>query len=137
MTFYQGKQMKHFVLGTAGHVDHGKTALIKALTGIDTNRLKRDALENLFSSKKALLLDNDDTTVISVNFFISSKSLLSKIFPPHDKGGNMSNFDDNVKILSVYKVWNPGIAAIISHFARSKSQRIVTQSKYYVNLLCA
>ncbi len=32
--------MKHFVLGTAGHVDHGKTALIKALTGVDTDRLK-------------------------------------------------------------------------------------------------
>ena len=42
MTFYQGKQMKHFVLGTAGHVDHGKTALIKALTGIDTDRLKEE-----------------------------------------------------------------------------------------------
>lgn len=27
--------MKHFILGTAGHVDHGKTSLIKALTGID------------------------------------------------------------------------------------------------------
>ncbi len=34
--------MKHFVLGTAGHVDHGKTALIKALTGIDTDRLKEE-----------------------------------------------------------------------------------------------
>lgn len=30
------------VLGTAGHVDHGKTALIKALTGIDTDRLKEE-----------------------------------------------------------------------------------------------
>jgi selenocysteine-specific elongation factor len=34
--------MKHFVIGTAGHVDHGKTALIKALTGIDTDRLKEE-----------------------------------------------------------------------------------------------
>ena len=34
--------MKHFVLGTAGHVDHGKTALVKALTGIDTDRLKEE-----------------------------------------------------------------------------------------------
>lgn len=34
--------MKHFVLGTTGHVDHGKTALIKALTGIDTDRLKEE-----------------------------------------------------------------------------------------------
>ena len=34
--------MKHFIIGTAGHVDHGKTALIKALTGIDTDRLKEE-----------------------------------------------------------------------------------------------
>ena len=27
------------VVGTAGHIDHGKTALVKALTGIDTDRL--------------------------------------------------------------------------------------------------
>lgn len=33
---------KHLVIGTAGHVDHGKTALIKALTGIDTDRLKEE-----------------------------------------------------------------------------------------------
>jgi selenocysteine-specific elongation factor len=26
-------------MGTAGHVDHGKTALVKALTGVDTDRL--------------------------------------------------------------------------------------------------
>jgi selenocysteine-specific elongation factor len=32
--------MKHVVLGTAGHIDHGKTALVKALTGVDTDRLK-------------------------------------------------------------------------------------------------
>jgi len=30
------------ILGTAGHIDHGKTALIKALTGIDTDRLKEE-----------------------------------------------------------------------------------------------
>ena len=34
--------MKHAVLGTAGHIDHGKTALVKALTGIDTDRLKEE-----------------------------------------------------------------------------------------------
>jgi len=34
--------MKHVIIGTAGHVDHGKTALIKALTGIDTDRLKEE-----------------------------------------------------------------------------------------------
>jgi len=34
--------MRDITLGTAGHVDHGKTALIKALTGIDTDRLKEE-----------------------------------------------------------------------------------------------
>ncbi|MCK4268209.1 MAG: selenocysteine-specific translation elongation factor, partial [Actinomycetia bacterium] len=31
--------VSHFVIGTAGHIDHGKTELVKALTGIDTDRL--------------------------------------------------------------------------------------------------
>ena len=34
--------MKYGIIGTAGHVDHGKTCLIKALTGIDTDRLKEE-----------------------------------------------------------------------------------------------
>jgi len=34
--------VKQFILGTAGHIDHGKTALIKALTGVDTDRLKEE-----------------------------------------------------------------------------------------------
>ena len=34
--------MKKIIIGTAGHVDHGKTALIKALTGIETDRIKEE-----------------------------------------------------------------------------------------------
>jgi len=34
--------MKHFILGTAGHVDHGKTALVKALTGIELDTHKEE-----------------------------------------------------------------------------------------------
>jgi selenocysteine-specific elongation factor len=34
--------MKQIVIGTAGHIDHGKTALVKALTGIDCDRLKEE-----------------------------------------------------------------------------------------------
>ncbi len=34
--------MKQIILGTAGHIDHGKTALIKAMTGINTDRLKEE-----------------------------------------------------------------------------------------------
>ena len=53
--------MKQIVLGTAGHIDHGKTSLIRALTGIDTDRLKEEkergiTIELGFAS---LLLDDD------------------------------------------------------------------------------
>ncbi len=33
---------KRVILGTAGHIDHGKTALVRALTGVDTDRLKEE-----------------------------------------------------------------------------------------------
>jgi selenocysteine-specific elongation factor len=34
--------MKSIIIGTAGHIDHGKTALVKALTGIDADRLAEE-----------------------------------------------------------------------------------------------
>src|ERR1041384_622070 len=34
--------MKSNIVGTAGHIDHGKTALVKALTGIDADRLEEE-----------------------------------------------------------------------------------------------
>src|ERR1700746_1121035 len=33
---------QHFIVATAGHVDHGKSALVKALTGIDPDRLPEE-----------------------------------------------------------------------------------------------
>jgi selenocysteine-specific elongation factor len=39
--------LKQVILGTAGHIDHGKTSLIKALTGIDTDRLKEEKLRGI------------------------------------------------------------------------------------------
>ena len=34
--------MRHVIVGTAGHIDHGKTSLVKALTGVDTDRLEEE-----------------------------------------------------------------------------------------------
>jgi len=34
--------LRRFVIGTAGHIDHGKTALVKALTGVDTDRWEEE-----------------------------------------------------------------------------------------------
>ena len=35
-------RMRHIIVGTAGHIDHGKTALVRALTGIETDRLEEE-----------------------------------------------------------------------------------------------
>ena len=35
------------ILGTAGHIDHGKSSLIKALTGVDPDRLKEEKLRGI------------------------------------------------------------------------------------------
>jgi selenocysteine-specific elongation factor len=39
---YTVSRMKSVIVGTAGHIDHGKTALVKALTGIDADRLEEE-----------------------------------------------------------------------------------------------
>src|SRR5258707_12731448 len=36
------KSTRSIVIGTAGHIDHGKTTLVRALTGVDTDRLPEE-----------------------------------------------------------------------------------------------
>jgi len=42
MLYSYNPMVKRIVIGTAGHIDHGKTTLVKALTGIDCDRLKEE-----------------------------------------------------------------------------------------------
>jgi selenocysteine-specific elongation factor len=59
-------QMKSIIVGTAGHIDHGKTALVKALTGIDADRLeeekRRGITIDLGFAHMELSTRNDKTT---------------------------------------------------------------------------
>ncbi|SHH60205.1 selenocysteine-specific elongation factor [Sporobacter termitidis DSM 10068] len=54
--------MKNVIIGTAGHVDHGKTALIMALTGIDTDRLAEEKRRGITIELGFAYLDFDDGT---------------------------------------------------------------------------
>lgn len=58
--------MKHLVAGTAGHIDHGKTALIKALTGIDTDRLPEEKRRGISIELGYAWLDLPDGTRIGL-----------------------------------------------------------------------
>ena len=60
--------MRHIVVGTAGHIDHGKTSLVKALTGIDTDRLKEEKARGItIDLGFADLRLDDDTTLAFVD----------------------------------------------------------------------
>jgi len=54
------------VLGTAGHIDHGKTALIRALTGVETDRLAEEQARGITISLGFAPLDLDDGRRVSV-----------------------------------------------------------------------
>ena len=57
--------MSHFIIGTAGHIDHGKTSLVKALTGMDTDVLKEEKERNITIDIGFAFL-GDDITIIDV-----------------------------------------------------------------------
>ena len=54
------------ILGTAGHIDHGKTALVRALTGVDTDRLPEEKRRGITIELGFAPLRLDDGTTIGV-----------------------------------------------------------------------
>ena len=52
--------MRRLILGTAGHIDHGKTTLVKALTGIDTDRLPEEKARGITIDLGFAFLDLGD-----------------------------------------------------------------------------
>ena len=52
-------QIEHIIVGTAGHIDHGKTSLVKALTGIDADRLPEEKRRGLTIDLGFAYLDLD------------------------------------------------------------------------------
>jgi len=56
--------MKNVIVGTAGHVDHGKTCLIRALTGMETDRLKEE-------KKRGITIENGFADMICGDYNVS------------------------------------------------------------------
>lgn len=53
--------MKHFIIGTAGHIDHGKTSLVIALTGRDPSRLEEEKKRGITIDLGFTYYDDDKT----------------------------------------------------------------------------
>jgi selenocysteine-specific elongation factor len=58
--------MRRFTLGTAGHIDHGKTTLVHALTGIDTDRLPEEKRRGITIDIGFARLRLDDTVELDI-----------------------------------------------------------------------
>jgi len=58
--------MENFVIGTAGHVDHGKTSLIKALTGINTDTLLEEQRRGISINLGFAYLPLDDKLTVGI-----------------------------------------------------------------------
>ena len=57
---------RHVVVGTAGHIDHGKTALVRALTGIDTDRLPEEKARGITIDIGFAYLEEPDGLTIEI-----------------------------------------------------------------------
>ncbi len=55
--------MKHTVIGTAGHIDHGKTLLLKAMTGVDADRLPEEQARGMTIDLGFVFLGRDVTII--------------------------------------------------------------------------
>ena len=58
---------RHVVIGTAGHIDHGKSALVRALTGTDPDRLKEERERGITIDLGFAHLQTDDATMAFVD----------------------------------------------------------------------
>ena len=58
--------MKHVVVGTAGHIDHGKTSLVKALTGTDTDRLPEEKARGITIDLGFAFLEESDGLTVEI-----------------------------------------------------------------------
>src|SRR5258705_5658373 len=58
--------MRHVVVGTAGHIDHGKTSLVKALTGTDTDRLPEEKARGITIDLGFAFLEEAGDLVIEI-----------------------------------------------------------------------
>src|SRR5687768_16239541 len=57
---------RHVVVGTAGHIDHGKTSLVKALTGTDTDRLPEEKARGITIDLGFAFLEEPDGITIEI-----------------------------------------------------------------------
>jgi len=103
--------MSQVVIGTAGHIDHGKTALVKALTGTNTDRLAEEQSRGMTIDLGFAFL-TDDITIIDVpghekfirNMVSGVSTIQIALFVIAADDGVMPQTREHLQILSLLKI---------------------------------
>jgi selenocysteine-specific elongation factor len=114
--------MKHVIIGTAGHIDHGKTALIKALTGRETDTLKEEkergisidlgfTFFDLPSNRRAGIIDVPGHEKFIKNMLAGASSIDIVLLVIAADEGIMPQTREHLQILQLLKV-KKGIVVI-------------------------
>jgi len=109
--------MKNIIIGTAGHIDHGKTTLIKALTNIETDRLEEEkkrgitidlgfAFFDLPSGKKAGIVDVPGHEKFIKNMLAGVSGIDLVLFVISAEEGVMPQTQEHLDILNLLEVEN-------------------------------
>jgi selenocysteine-specific elongation factor len=109
--------MSQVVIGTAGHIDHGKTALVKALTGTNTDRLAEEQARGMTIDLGFAFL-TDDITIIDVpghekfirNMVSGVSTIQIGLFVVAADDGVMPQTVEHLQILSLLKILQGVIA---------------------------
>jgi selenocysteine-specific elongation factor len=112
--------MKHIIVGTAGHIDHGKTALIKALTGFEGDTLKEEqkrgiTIELSFSNMEqnginVAFIDVPGHEKLVKNMIAGAFGFDASLVVVDAKEGLMPQTKEHLEILNLLKVKNIVIA---------------------------
>jgi len=115
-------QKTHTIIGTAGHVDHGKTSLIKALTGIETDKLKEEkkrgitielgyAYLDLPSGQKAGIIDVPGHEKFIKNMLAGASTISLALIVIAADEGIMPQTREHLDILSLLSI-NKAVIAL-------------------------
>ncbi|MGR3220534.1 MAG: selenocysteine-specific translation elongation factor [Candidatus Anammoxibacter sp.] len=109
--------MKNIIIGTAGHIDHGKTALVKALTGIDADRLPEEKARGLTIDIGFAFFDPDENTRVNFidvpgherfikNMLAGATSIDAALFVIAADDGIMPQTREHLEILDLLEIGN-------------------------------
>ncbi len=138
--------MKHIIVGTAGHIDHGKTALIKALTGFEGDTLKEEKKRGITIELSFSNMEQNDSNVAFIdvpgheklikNMIAGAFGFDAALVVIDAKEGIMPQTKEHLEILNLLNVKNIVIAITKADLVDNKTLKYQEEAiKSYIKEL--